>query len=151
MLRIAVFSGSFDPITIGHEDIALRATSFFDKVIIAVGENIQKKCLFTLEQRIEFLKVCFKNNEKIEIDCYQGLTSEYCQKKNALIIRGIRNVQDFQYENEIAQTNKMLFGVETVFIPCTPHLSCISSSIFRDIYLHGGDYTKLLPSSVVIK
>jgi len=145
-MKIAVFAGTFDPFTIGHQDIVNRALSIFDKIIIAMGVNEEKTPLFPLVERIEIIGKSFINNEKIIIETYTGLTGEFCKKNNAqYLIRGIRNAIDFQYENDLAQANKEIFGIETVFFMTTPTLSHISSSLVRELYKNKGNYLKYLP------
>lgn len=146
-MKIAVFPGSFDPITKGHVDIANRACGFFDKVIVAIGINEQKKYLFSLEQRTAWLKAVFEHNPKIEIDKYQGLTAKYCQEKGApYMIRGLRNASDFDYEKTISQLNNIVGdGVETVFLISRPGFSHISSTIVREIIKGKGDVTPFVP------
>lgn len=151
-MKIAVLPGSFDPITNGHKDIAERATGFFDKVIIAVGTNETKKSLFTLEQRINWLKEVFQDNPKIEIDHYRGLTANYCIKVGAkYMIRGLRNASDFDYEKTISQLNTIIGnGVETVFLISRPGFSHISSTIVREIIKGKGDVSELIPKSIKV-
>ncbi|MCL2289808.1 MAG: pantetheine-phosphate adenylyltransferase [Bacteroidetes bacterium] len=145
-MKIAVFAGTFDPFTIGHQDIVNRALPLFDKIIIAIGVNEEKTPLFSLVERIEIIGKSFINNEKVIIETYTGLTGEFCKKNNAqYLIRGIRNAIDFQYENDLAQGNKEVFGIETVFFVTTPTLSHISSSLVREFYKNKGNYLKYLP------
>ncbi len=149
--RLAVFPGSFDPITLGHYDIIHRGIPLFDKIIVAIGTNSEKKYMFSLEQRKHFLEETFKNEPKVEVDTYQGLTVEYCQKKGAhFILRGLRNPADFEFEKAIAHTNRTLVKgyLETVFLLTSSGKSYISSSIVRDVIRNGGDYTKLVPDAV---
>ena len=150
MKRIAIFPGSFDPITKGHEDIVNRASEIFDEIIVAVGVNSQKKSLFDIEKRIEFIKQTFVTNPKISVDTYEGLTAEYCKKVNAkYILRGIRNSADFEYEKTISQLNqKMAPQIDTVFFITSPELSSISSTIVREIYSHGGDVSVFVPDNI---
>jgi pantetheine-phosphate adenylyltransferase len=146
MKKNAVFAGSFDPFTIGHQDIVNRALPFFDKIIIAIGVNEEKISLFSLEDRMIMISKPFVNHEKIEIDTYFGLTGEFCIKNNAkYLIRGIRNSIDFQYENDLAQANNEVFGLETVFFITAPTLSHISSSLVREIIKNKGNYLHYLP------
>jgi len=146
MPNTALFAGTFDPFTIGHQDIVKRALPLFDKIIIAIGVNEEKQPLFSLEDRMKIIEKPFVNNEKIVIETYSGFTGEFCKKKNAqYLIRGIRNSIDFQYENDLAQANKELFGLETVFFMTNPTLSHISSSLVRQLYKNKGNYLKYLP------
>jgi pantetheine-phosphate adenylyltransferase len=153
MIRKAVFPGSFDPITIGHYAIVERALPLFDEIVIAIGENSNKKYLFTLEQRIEHLKQAFGKLNKVSIVSYSGLTVEFCKKINAqYILRGLRNINDFEYEKAIAQMNKsMENNIETIFIVTEPKYSAINSTIVRDILLHGGNVEDFLPIGVKLK
>lgn len=149
-MKIAVFPGSFDPITLGHLDIVQRALPLFDKIIIAVGTNANKKYMFPEEQRINWIKETFKDEEKVSIDAYQGLTIEYCERQNArFILRGLRNPSDFEFEKAIAQTNRKLKkDLETVFLLTASGLSSISSSIVRDVMRNNGDYSQFVPAAV---
>lgn len=152
MNRIAVFPGSFDPLTLGHIDIVNRALPLFDKIIIAIGTNSSKKYMFTLEERISFIKNSYINNPKIEVTSYQGLTIDFCKKTNIdFILRGLRNPADFEFEKAIAHTNRKLAKIETVFLLTSANTSYISSSIVRDILRHNGDVSLLVPPSVVYK
>jgi len=151
-MKKAVFPGSFDPITLGHQDIITRALPLFDEIIIAIGINEAKKYMFTLEQRIDFIKETFKDEPKISVTSYKGLTIDYCKKVNALyMLRGLRNPADFEFEKAIAQTNRKLSGIDTLFLLTSADTSYISSSIVRDVLRNGGDYTILVPDSVRTK
>jgi len=151
-MKVAVFPGSFDPITLGHFDIVERAAPLFDKIIIAIGQNSQKKYMFSLEQRMEFIKKTFENFPNIEVDHFEGLTIDYCRSKNVnFILRGLRNPADFEFEKAIAQTNRELTKenkIETVFLLTSAGKSFISSSIVREILTFGGNYELLVPASV---
>ncbi len=150
--RIAVFPGSFDPVTIGHADIVNRTAGLFDKIIIAVGVNTQKKTLFSLDQRIAWLEKTFEHLTHVEVASYQGLTVDFCKSKNAnYILRGLRNSSDFNYETHIAQLNTNLDSeIETVFVLTSPELSYISSTLIRDLIIHKGEYKKYLPEGIQI-
>jgi|TARA_B110000914_G_scaffold93136_1_gene81945 pantetheine-phosphate adenylyltransferase len=144
-----VFPGSFDPITLGHQDIIERALPFCDKLVIAVGDNINKKYMFSLDERIEFIKKTFQGESKIITATYQGLTINFCEKiKASGILRGLRNPADFEFEKSIAQINQRLSGIETLFLLTAADLSYISSSIVREIINHKGDFSSLVPSAV---
>jgi pantetheine-phosphate adenylyltransferase len=150
MKRIAVFPGSFDPITKGHESVILRSMELFDTIIVAVGKNSEKKYMFTLEQRIAWIKDVFKDHPQILIDSYEGLTTEFCKKNNAnFILRGLRTSADFEFERSISQMNKKMFpGIETVFLMALPEYNALSSSIIRDIYRNHGDITPFVPDKI---
>ena len=148
-MKKAVFPGSFDPLTLGHCDIINKSLDLFDKIIIAIGENSDKKNMFSMDDRKKFIHDEFKNQEKLKILTYDGLTVNFCKKIDAnFIVRGLRNPADFEFEKTIAQTNKKLTGIETVFFLTSPETAYISSSIVREIINNKGDYTKLVPSSV---
>ncbi len=150
--RIAVFPGSFDPITIGHDSVIRRGSSLFDECIVAVGINAQKHYLFSLEQRIAWLEEVFSDEERIRIDSFRGLTIEYCKRIGAqYILRGLRNPNDFEFERNIAQMNKaMAPGIETVLLPTLPEHTAISSTIVRDIIRNDGDPSPFVPQGVLI-
>jgi pantetheine-phosphate adenylyltransferase len=152
MERITVFPGSFDPITRGHESIIRRALQLFDKVIVAIGENGEKKSYFPLEQRIEWLHLIFRDEPKIEVSTYTGLTIDFCRTKNAkFILRGLRTLTDFEFERGIGQMNKLMSpDIETVFLLCKPEFASVSSSIVRDIIRNGGDVKQFVPEGIKI-
>lgn len=152
MKKRAVFPGSFDPITLGHQDIIQRGITLFDELIIAIGINTDKKYMFSLEEREKFIIETFKNEPRIKVMTYQGLTVDFCKKMNAgFILRGLRNPGDFEFEKAIAHTNRKLSEIETIFLLTSSGKSYISSSIVRDVIRNGGDYTGLVPDSVRIK
>lgn len=153
-MKIAVFPGSFDPITLGHYDIIERAAPLFDKLIIAIGQNSQKKYMFPLEKRIEFIQNSVAEFPNVEVDFFEGLTVDYCFEKNAqYILRGLRNPADFEFEKAIAHTNRTLAHkkLETVFLLTSSGKSFISSSIVREIINHNGEYELLVPDSVRVE
>ncbi len=151
-MRIAVFPGSFDPITLGHYDIVERAYPLFDKIIIAIGQNSQKNYMFSLEQRKEFIRKTFENFPNVEVDSFEGLTIDYCRSKNVnFILRGLRNPADFEFEKAIAQTNRTLTHdnkIETIFLLTSAGKSFISSSIVREIISFKGNYELMVPDAV---
>ena len=147
----AVFPGSFDPITLGHSDIIERGSKLFDELIIAIGINADKKYMFSLEQRKRFIEDAFKYNPKIKVVTYSGLTIDFCKNNGVdYILRGLRNPADFEFEKAIAHTNRHLSSIETVFLLTAARTSYISSSIVRDVIRNNGDYTKLVPKSVIV-
>jgi pantetheine-phosphate adenylyltransferase len=148
-MKRAIFPGSFDPITLGHTDIINRALPLFDEIIIAVGINADKKYMFSLKDRLSFIKGHYINIPKIKVETYSGLTIDFCAKINAdFILRGLRNPADFEFEKAIAQTNRKLSKIETVFLLTSSDTSFISSSIVRDVLRNGGDISSLVPKSV---
>lgn len=151
MSKVAIFPGSFDPITVGHVDIVKRALPLFDKIIMAIGVNTQKKYLYDLEQRLQWLKLVFKDEKKIEISSYEGLTINFCKEQNAkYILRGIRSAADFEYEKTIAHLNNAMNNdLETILILSKPELSSISSTIVREIIKGNGDVSQFVPQEVV--
>ena len=153
MKKIAVFPGSFDPITIGHYDLVKRSLPLFDQIIVAVGMNSQKRSLFSLEQRMEWLEVVFADYQKVRVDSFENLTAHFCMKVGAqYLLRGLRNASDFDYEKTISQLNNIIGeGIETVFLISRPAYSHISSTIVREIITGGGDASPFLPSLVKIK
>ena len=152
MLKIAVFPGSFDPITIGHVDIIERSKDLFDKIVVAIGNNTQKTYQFRLETRQAWIKSMFKDQEQIEVASYEGLTVDFCKVVNAnYIIRGVRSSADLEYEKTVAQLNKsMADNIETILIVSRPELSHISSTIVREIIKNGGDISQFVPKEVKV-
>ncbi|WP_185872000.1 pantetheine-phosphate adenylyltransferase [Blattabacterium cuenoti] len=157
--KIAIFPGSFDPITLGHYDIIIRALNLFDKIIIAIGKNMKKKNMFSIQKRKEWIQKTFCNfpyKHKIEIDSFNGLTISFCKKKKVkFLLRGIRNKFDFEFEKNIFFTNKKLnkinfIEIETVYFISSYEKSHICSFLVRNIIKNGGDYTIFVPSSVRI-
>ncbi len=150
MTKIAVFPGSFDPITLGHESIIRRALPMFDKIIIGVGLNPEKKSYFSVEEREDFIKDVFSDEEKITVIRYQGLTIDFCRQMNAhYIVRGLRTSADFEFERTIAQINKSMYPeIDTVFMLTMPEHTMINSSVVRDILKNGGDVSKFVPKKL---
>jgi len=149
MERVAIFPGSFDPFTIGHENIVNRGLDMFDKIIIAVGFNSNKKEFFPIEKRVEWIKDIFWDNPKISVKKYEGLTVDFAAEVGArYILRGLRTAADFEYERAIAQVNKAMTGIDSVFLLTQPEHTPVNSSIVRDILKHGGDAGKFLPDKI---
>ena len=151
-MKKAVFPGSFDPLTLGHEDIIKRAIPLFHEIVIAIGVNAEKKYMFSLAERKRFIEETFKNEPKVSVITYEGLTIDLCSKIKAnYILRGLRNPADFEFEKAIAHTNRKLSKIETVFLLTAAKTSYISSSIVRDVIRNGGEYEKLVPEAVRVK
>ena len=149
-MKKAVFPGSFDPLTLGHCEIIEKAAQVFDQVIVSVGNNSEKKYRFSLDQRLNFISSEFKNNSKILVEKYDGLTADFCKNKNIKhIVRGLRNPTDFEFEKQIALFNKSLENLETIFFLTSADNAFISSSIVREIIENGGNYKKFVPKSVI--
>ncbi|MGQ0829743.1 MAG: pantetheine-phosphate adenylyltransferase [Bacteroidota bacterium] len=151
--RIAIFPGSFDPVTKGHENILRRALPLFDEIIIAIGKNSSKDNYFSLDQREKWIKQVFGKEPKVCVKRYTGLTIDFCKKMKAnYILRGLRTSADFEFEKSIAQNNKMMASeIETIFILPIPELSAINSTIVRDIIRNGGDASPFVPKGVDLK
>ncbi|QFZ55154.1 pantetheine-phosphate adenylyltransferase [Oceanihabitans sp. IOP_32] len=151
-MKRAIFPGSFDPITLGHYDIIKRGITLFDEIIVAIGINADKKYMFSLEERKQFIKDAFADEPKIKVMTYEGMTVDFCKDINVeFILRGLRNPADFEFEKAIAHTNRDLAPIETVFLLTSAKTSYISSSIIRDVIRNNGDYTKLVPDNVRVK
>jgi pantetheine-phosphate adenylyltransferase len=150
--RIAVFPGSFDPFTVGHESIVRRALPLFDKIIIAIGRNTNKEDFFPLDKRMEWIRTVFEDESKITVESYSGLTVDYCKQVKAnYILRGVRTSSDFEYERAIGQMNRSMdSAIETVFLLTQPEHTFIASTIVRDVIRHGGDASSFLPQKVKI-
>jgi len=151
-MRRALFPGSFDPLTLGHYDIIKRGVQLFDEIVIAIGINAEKKYMFSLEERIQFIEEAFKEQPKVRVTTYSGMTVDFCKKEKAgFILRGLRNPADFEFEKAIAHTNRKLSRIETVFLLTASNTSFISSSIVRDVIRNKGNYKILVPDSVKVK
>jgi pantetheine-phosphate adenylyltransferase len=148
--KIAVFPGSFDPLTKGHQAILRKALPLFDEIIIAIGSNNAKSNYFTIEQRIQQIKIVFKSNRKVSVESFEGLTVHFCKKNNAsFIIRGLRDGKDFEYEKSIAiMNNQIESSIETIFFMTDVEYQAINSVIIRDILRNGGDASKFLPNKL---
>jgi len=153
MEKIAVFPGSFDPFTIGHESVLVRALPIFDKVVVMLGVNNAKKSLFSIESRKKMIEGIFSDEKKVEVQIFDGLTVEFCKKIGAThILRGLRTSADFEYERAIAQVNKKMFSpIETIFLLTMPEHTPINSSVVRDIINHGGDVSLFIPKKLDLK
>jgi len=153
MKKTAVFPGSFDPITIGHEAIVRRALNLFDEIVIAVGSNNLKKSFYSLRSREEMIMKVFKGEPRVRVDHYDGLTVDYCKRIGATyIVRGLRTSADFEFERAIAQVNRaMVPGIESVFLLTVPEFSYINSTIVRDIIKSRGDATRFVPAAINLK
>lgn len=146
MERIALFAGTFDPYTLGHHSVVQRALTLFDKIVIAVGNNMGKKCMLTPEARVDAIKKVYAGEPRVEVALYNGLTMDYAREVGATaLLRGVRTVKDFEYERELADVNLRVGGVETVILFSSPEYSSISSSVVRELAAYGKDVTSLLP------
>jgi pantetheine-phosphate adenylyltransferase len=152
MIKRAMFPGSFDPITRGHENIIRRALPIFDEIVIAVGVNIEKKGYFPIDERIKWISEVFAGEPKIKVLSYSGLTVDFCKKISAdFLLRGLRTSADFEFERTVGQVNKKLNpAVETVFLLSNPEFTSINSSIVRDVYKNGGDVSAFIPDVVIL-
>ena len=151
--KIAVFPGSFDPFTLGHHSVVTRALPLFDKVVIGIGRNTLKNGFFSIDERIELVEGIYRDEPKIEVTAYDGLTVDFCRSIGAdFMLRGIRTVADFEYECAISQMNHMMHpDVETVFLLTTPELTPVNSTIVRDILNYGGDVSRFVPENMDIE
>ncbi len=150
MLRVCLFPGTFDPVTLGHIDIINRAMPLFDKLIVGIGRNVNKVPMFSEEQRLQWVKDIYKDQPKVAAVVYDGLTVNCCKMVGAnFILRGIRYVNDFEYEKAIADMNRSLDGhIETIFLTCLPQFTSVASTLVRDVYKNGGDVSQFLPGIV---
>ncbi|MCO4820382.1 MAG: pantetheine-phosphate adenylyltransferase [Bacteroidetes bacterium] len=151
-MRIALFPGTFDPFTNGHLDIVEKGLGLFDQVVVAVGENASKKTMFDLETRMKWISKCFENEPRVKVTQYSGLTIQFCNEVNAtFILRGLRTIGDFEYEKQIAMVNADLDpSVQSVFVLSEQKYTAVSSTVIRDLILHGGNYAPYLPKAVTI-
>lgn len=149
-MRICLFPGTFDPVTLGHIDIINRALPMFDQLVIGIGRNTNKEPMFSESERLEWLKTIYKNNEKVKSIAYDGLTVDCCKKVGArFILRGIRYVNDFEYEKAIADMNRSIdTDIETIFLTCLPQYTSVASTLVRDVLRYGGNVSQFLPSVV---
>lgn len=151
MSRICLFPGTFDPVTLGHTDIINRALPLFDKLVIGIGRNSSKAPMFSEEQRVAWLRAIYKDNHNVDVIAYDGLTVDCCKQVGAnFILRGIRYVNDFEYEKAIADMNRSIDkGIETVFLTCLPQYTSVASTLVRDVLRYGGDVSQFIPELVV--
>lgn len=150
-IRIGLFPGTFDPVTLGHVDIINRSVDLFDKLVIGIGRNSNKEAMFSAEQRLQWIKEIYKDEPRVEALVYEGLTAECCKRVGAkFILRGIRYVNDFEYEKAIADMNRSLDpSIETIFLTCLPQYTSVASTLVRDVIRNGGDVSQFLPKQVV--
>lgn len=150
-MKRAVFPGSFDPITLGHEDIVVRGTELFDEIIVAIGVNSAKKSMYSLEVRKQMLEDTFKHLPQVKIEMFKGLTVDYCEKVDAnWLLRGVRNANDYSYESTIAQMNKLQNkGLDTCILFTDPEFAPVSSTVIRDILQNGGDVSEFVPQAIL--
>ncbi len=150
--RVALFPGSFDPFTRGHESIVRRALPLFDKFVIAIGVNADKHAFMTMEQRKAWIERVFKDDPRVEVITYSGMTVDVAREVGAeFIVRGVRLIQDFENEKHLAEVNRDLTGIETILLYTLPEYSHISSSIVRELARYGQDVSKYLPDSVKLE
>ena len=150
-MKIALFPGTFDPFTLGHYSIVERALPLFDRIVVAVGVNNQKRTLFSEEERLDCICSLYCGNDRVDVISYSGLTVDAARNCGAqFIVRGVRMIQDFEYEKNLAVVNRELSGIETVFLYTLPELGHVSSSIVRELISYGKDVTDLLPRGMVL-
>ena len=150
-MRKAIFPGTFDPFTLGHHSIVKRTLAFMDEVIIGIGYNDQKHCLLPIEKRLESIRKVYADEPRVKVLAYSGLTVDFAQKQGAeFMVRGIRSVKDFEYEESIADINRKLSGIETIFLFTEPELSAVSSSVVRELLRYGKDVSAFLPEGMEI-
>lgn len=149
-MRICLFPGTFDPVTLGHTDIINRALPLFDELIIGIGSNVNKQPMFPDQQRLEWIQTIYRDEPRVKAVIYEGLTVDCCRRYNAkFILRGIRYVNDFEYEKAIADMNRSLEGnIETIFLTCLPQYTSVASTLVRDVIKNGGDVSRFLPDVV---
>ncbi len=146
MKKTALFAGTFDPYTIGHHSIVMRAVTMFDKIIIAIGRNNAKDLQTTAEKRVENITRIYADEPHIEVTTYEGLTADFAKEQGACcLLRGVRSVKDFEYERDLADLNREINGIETILLPCEPQYAAISSSAVRELMSYGKDVSKFLP------
>ncbi|MBO6515930.1 MAG: pantetheine-phosphate adenylyltransferase [Bacteroidia bacterium] len=153
MTKRAIFPGTFDPFTNGHLDIVRKGLDLFDEIVIAIGVNALKKTMFDLETRKRWIEECFSTEPKVKVDSYSGLTINYCDQIDArFILRGLRTIADFEYEKQIAMVNSDLNpSIQSIFVLSEQKYTAVSSTVIRDLIVHGGDYTQYLPDAVKVE
>ncbi len=151
MKRICLFPGTFDPITLGHTDVIDRSLDLFDEIVVGIGVNSAKTPMFSLEQRMQWIRDIYSHTPKVKVISYEGLTIKSCKEVGAqFILRGIRSIGDFEYEKAIADVNRMMDNsIETIFLSCSPRYSTLASSLVRDVLKYGGDASQLLPENIL--
>ena len=150
-MKKAIFPGTFDPFTLGHHSIVKRTLTFMDEVIVGIGINEGKQCLLSVEKRVEMIRQLYADEPRVKVMAYSGLTVDFAQEHEAgFIVRGIRSVKDFEYEEGIADINKKLSGIETIFLFTEPELSSVSSSVVRELLHYGKDVSMFLPEGMEI-
>ena len=150
-MRKAIFPGTFDPYTLGHHSIVKRALTFMDEVVVGIGINEGKHCLLPVEKRVEMIQRLYVDDPRVKVVAYSGLTVDFAKEQDAgFIVRGIRSVKDFEYEESIADINKKLSGIETIFLFTEPELSSVSSSVVRELLHYGKDVSAFLPEGMEI-
>ena len=150
-MRKAIFPGTFDPYTLGHHSIVKRALTFMDEVVVGIGINEGKHCLLPVEKRVEMIQRLYVDDPRVKVVAYSGLTVDFAKEQDAgFIVRGIRSVKDFEYEESIADINKKLNGIETVFLFSEPELASVSSSVVRELLHYGKDISMFLPEGMDI-
>jgi pantetheine-phosphate adenylyltransferase len=151
MKRICLFPGTFDPITLGHTDVIDRSLDLFDEIVVGIGVNSAKTPMFSLEQRMQWIRDIYSHTPKVKVISYEGLTIRSCKEVGAqFILRGIRSIGDFEYEKAIADVNRMMdSSIETIFLSCSPRYSTLASSLVRDVLKYGGDASQLLPENIL--
>jgi pantetheine-phosphate adenylyltransferase len=152
-MRIALFPGTFDPLTLGHVDVIDRALPLFDKLVVGIGRNANKQPLFSEQDRLDWILETYAGNSKVEAVIYEGLTADCCKKVGAqFILRGIRYVNDFEYEKAIADMNRSIAPeIETVFLTCSPQFTSVASTLVRDVFRNGGNVSAFVPQAVIRK
>ncbi len=149
-IRRAVFPGSFDPFTLGHEDLVRRGLTLFDEIVVAIGKNADKRSFFSLDDRVRFIRAVFADEKRVSVATYEGLTVNFAREIGAShMLRGLRNTLDFDFEQTIAQANAKIGSVETVFLMTAPEFSAVNSSVVRDVLRHGGDVSAFVPAPIL--